>query len=294
MSYKPTYEELEQRVKELEEEDLKRKQLEEALTEIEEKYKLLIKNLPCVVYRGFRDFSVEFFDNKIELVTGFNVNEFNSKRMKWSDIILKEDIEVARIIFIQALKADRSYVREYRIRTKLGEIHWIQERGQIICNNKGEIKFVSGVFFDITDYKRAEDERIRRQKLQGILEIAGAICHEMNQPIQGIYLNLDQLLMNMPEDNPLFKKINFIKNQIDKLTSITDKLQSITRYETKEYIMVNRQILPHLYMLSNVPNFFPSLFTAGAMHALLGTGWLSHGILCKILHRYHVVYSTIT
>ncbi|MGD8771328.1 MAG: PAS domain-containing protein [Desulfobacterales bacterium] len=237
MSHKPTYEELEQRVKELEEEDLKRKQLEEALTESEEKYKLLIKNLPCVVYRGFKDFSVEFFDNKIELFTGFNVNEFNSKRMKWSDIILKEDIEAARIFFIQALKADRSYVREYRIRTKLGEIHWIQERGQIICNNKGEIKFVSGVFFDITDYKRAEDERIRRQKLQSILEIAGAVCHEMNQPIQGIYLNLDQLLINMPEDNPLLKKIIFIKNQIDKLASITDKLQSITRYETKEYIL---------------------------------------------------------
>jgi PAS domain S-box-containing protein len=237
MSYKPTDKELKQRVKELDEEDLKRKQLEEALTESEEKYKLLIKNLPCVVYRGFRDFSVEFFDNKIESFTGYHVNEFNSKRMKWSDIILKEDIDVARLIFIQALKADRSYVREYRIRTKLGGIHWIQERGHIICNNQGEVKFVSGVFFDITDYKLVEDERIRRQKLQGILEIAGAVCHEMNQPIQGIYLNLDQLLMNMLEDNPLFKKIDFIKNQIDKLASITNKLQRITRYETKEYIL---------------------------------------------------------
>jgi signal transduction histidine kinase len=119
----------------------------------------------------------------------------------------------------------------------LGEIHWIQERGQIICNNKGDIKFVSGVFFDITDYKRAEDERFRRQKLQSILEIAGAVCHEMNQPIQGIYLNLDQLLMNKPKHNSYFKKINFIKNQIDTLASITNKLQSITRYETKEYIL---------------------------------------------------------
>ncbi len=236
MPRKLTYEELEQQVKELEKEDLKRKQLEEALNESEEKYKLLIKNLPCVVYRGYKDFSVEFFDNKIELFTGFNVNEFNSKKKKWSDIIIKEDIEAARMAFILALKTDKSYVREYRIKTKSGNNHWIQERGHIICNNKGEIEYVSGVFFDITDYKRAEDELIRREKLQGILEMAGAVCHEMNQPIQAIYLNYELLLMNMPEDKPSDKELNIIKEQLYKLSSITHKLQRITKYETKEYI----------------------------------------------------------
>jgi PAS domain S-box-containing protein len=237
MAEKLTYEELRQRVKELEGEDLRHKQLEEALNESKERYKLLIKNLPCVVYRGFKDFSVEFFDDKIELFTGIHVNEFNSKRIKWSDVIVKEDIEAARMIFIQALKADKSYVREYRIKTRFGSINWIQERGQIICNDKGEIEYVGGVFFDITDYKRAEQERIHGEKLQGILEMAGAVCHEMNQPIQAVYLNFEELLRNMPENKPLYKGVNVIKEKIDKLASITRKLQRITRYETKEYIL---------------------------------------------------------
>ena len=217
MSEKPTYEELRQRVKELGREDLRHKKLEEALNESKEKYKLLIKNLPCVVYRGFRDYSVEFFDNKIELFTGIHVDEFNFKRMKWSDVIVKEDIETARMIFIQALKTDKSYVREYRIKTRSGGINWIQERGQIICNDKDEIEYVSGVFFDITDYKRAEQERIHGEKLQGILEMAGAVCHEMNQPIQAVYLNFEELLRNMPENKPYYKGVNVIKEKIDKL-----------------------------------------------------------------------------
>jgi len=142
-----TYEELSLRIKEL----------EESLFESEEKYRLLINNLPCVVYKGFKDFTAEFFDNKIELFSGYDVNTFNSKKMKWSDIIVEEDIESARTIFVQALKTDKSYLREYRIRTKPGDIRWIQERGHIICNHKGEIEYISGVFFDITDRQRAEE-----------------------------------------------------------------------------------------------------------------------------------------
>jgi len=134
-----------------------RKQMETQLRESEEQYRLLINNLPCVVYKGFKDFTAEFFDHKIELFSGYDANTFNSKKMKWSDIIVKEDVEAARTIFIQALKTDKSYVREYRIKTKPGDIRWIQERGQIICNHKGAIEYISGVFFDITDRQKAEE-----------------------------------------------------------------------------------------------------------------------------------------
>jgi len=171
MVKKPTYEELSKVIKELREASIMRKQLEETLHETEEQYRLLIKNLPCVVYKGFKDFSVEFFDNKIELFSGYDVNEFNLKRMKWSDIIVKKDIEAASAIFVQALKTDKSYLREYRIRTKSGDIKWIQERGQIICNNKGEIEYISGVFFDITDSKHSEEaSRESEEKFRNIVE----------------------------------------------------------------------------------------------------------------------------
>jgi PAS domain S-box-containing protein len=136
-----------------------RKEAEKALQESEEKYRLLVKNITSVVYKGYKDWSVEFFDKKIELVVGYTADEFNLKGMKWNDIIFEEDIETAKEIFIKALKTDKSYVREYRIKSKAGDIQWIQERGYIICDNKGEIDSVNGVFFNITERKRAEEER---------------------------------------------------------------------------------------------------------------------------------------
>ena len=77
---------------------------------------------------------------------------------------------------------------------------------------------------------------LEEEKLEGVLEMAGAICHELNQPMQSI-LGFSQLLMDdMAEDNPNYEYIRIIKNQIDKMGRITKKLMRITRYETCEYI----------------------------------------------------------
>jgi len=156
MCEKPTYEELELQIKALKKEYRVRKNMEVALRKSKEKYRLLVKNLPSIVYKGYKDWSVEFFDEKIERLTGFEVDSFNSKQISMLDLIVDEDIESAKNSFIQALKTDKSYVREFRIRSQTGNIHWMQERGQIICDDAGRIEYVSGVFFDITNCKDAE------------------------------------------------------------------------------------------------------------------------------------------
>jgi hypothetical protein len=71
MGGKPTFEELEKQIAALKKESIVRDNIEEALRESEEKYKLLLKNLPSIVYKGYKDWSVEFFDDKIQQLTGF-------------------------------------------------------------------------------------------------------------------------------------------------------------------------------------------------------------------------------
>jgi signal transduction histidine kinase len=60
-------------------------------------------------------------------------------------------------------------VREYRIKTKAGEVHWLQDRGQILCDKNGQIEYVSGVFFDINERKRTEKALRKSEKELRIL-----------------------------------------------------------------------------------------------------------------------------
>ena len=83
--------------------------------------------------------------------------------------------------------------------------------------------------------KNSEKEQLRRRKLEGVLEMAGAVCHEMNQPMQIIIGNSDLLLMHISENNQLCDKINKIREGIDRMRMITSKIKNITKYETKAY-----------------------------------------------------------
>ncbi len=134
-----------------------RKRIEEALREGEENYRLLVNQVPAVVFKGFADWSVDFFDEKVEALTGYSKADFDSRRRKWCDVILSEDLDYVTKVFIDALKTNRSYVREHRIRRKDGEIRWVQCQGRIFCDARGKIDYISGVTFDITDRKRIEE-----------------------------------------------------------------------------------------------------------------------------------------
>jgi len=86
----------------------------------------------------------------------------------------------------------------------------------------------------------SESECIYREKLQAVLETAGAICHELNQPMMAISGHTELLMGTLEQDDPVYSKIIKIKSQIDRMSAITQKLMGITRYETKNYAQGER------------------------------------------------------
>ena len=134
-----------------------RRQAEAALRESEGKYRLLVKNLPAVVYKGYVDCAVDFVDEKVAELTGYPKRAFDARTMKWTDVLLPEDYQQFKATFLRGLKESGSYIREYRIRRSHGEVIWIQDRGQIICGPDGRVEYISGVFFDITERRHAEE-----------------------------------------------------------------------------------------------------------------------------------------
>ncbi len=91
-------------------------------------------------------------------------------------------------------------------------------------------------FRDISAQKEAENELIQREKLQGVLEMTGAVCHEINQPLMSISGNSELLLLNTSENQPEYKKIKTIFDQSQRIGHITKKLMKITQYKTKDYL----------------------------------------------------------
>lgn len=77
---------------------------------------------------------------------------------------------------------------------------------------------------------------VEKEKLAGVLEMAGAVCHELNQPLQAMQLYLDifnSKTLNM-EDLP--RQIENLHQQIERISEICRKIMRISKYECTDYV----------------------------------------------------------
>lgn len=91
------------------------------------------------------------------------------------------------------------------------------------------------ILSDLTEKNRAVHDRLEKEKLQGVLETTGAVCHELNQPLQALSGYVEILGVKLSRENDYAAYLEKINEQIERMRDITDKLQGITRYETMDY-----------------------------------------------------------
>jgi PAS domain S-box-containing protein len=125
---------------------------------------------------------------------------------------------------------DRVTNHEFEIKCKNGQFKHIEFRTTFLKDRK------ISVLTDVTPRKKSEEIIREKDRLQGVLELSGAVCHEMNQPLMSIQGYFDLILMDITEGDPIYSKIDKIHVQIDRLSNTTKKLMEISRYETKDYL----------------------------------------------------------
>lgn len=128
-----------------------------------------IQNLKSfnVAFKGYIDGSIDFYGDQIETATGYSRQDFQSRKVIWTDLIVPEDRPRVKDIFVASLKGDKTYTRQYRIKVRSGEVLWIQEWSQIVCSDNGQVDHVTGIIVDITDAKIQELAHLERERRTG-------------------------------------------------------------------------------------------------------------------------------
>jgi PAS domain S-box-containing protein len=104
-----------------------------------------------------------------------------------------------------------------------------------IKNRKGAPIGSVAVLSDLTEKNRAAQDRLQKEKLEGVLETAGGICHELNQPLQALSGYLEILAVKSDARPEAVAFIEKALAQTDRMRTITANLQGITHYETMAY-----------------------------------------------------------
>jgi len=89
------------------------------------------------------------------------------------------------------------------------------------------------IISDITDQVQIQKERYEKQRLMGIVEVAGAVCHELRQPLQILLGITDLIRLQVSENENMAEDLVRLKDQTQRINLLLYQLDNITRYETK-------------------------------------------------------------
>jgi len=133
------------------------KQAEETIRKSEEKYRSFVENFQGIAFKGYENFSADFYTGKVKEITGYSENDFVSGRINYNQLIHPEDKERVQVeIKNFSSSSKKATQREYRIIDKNGNTHWIQDNIQKLYNEDKKMNGVLGTQIDITDRKQME------------------------------------------------------------------------------------------------------------------------------------------
>ena len=181
MAQKPSYKELEQKVKELEDEisriraadkrrAIERRHLaedilrgkpeaEEALRESENRYKRLVEGSPDVVYIYSDKRGESFWSQRVGDILGFSPDDLRERPFLWHDSIHPDDLSKVDSA-IEGSKKGEDFDIEYRIKDMHENWHWFHDR--IIGKHQaGDETIIEGLATDITSASKLR-RRCRR------------------------------------------------------------------------------------------------------------------------------------
>jgi PAS domain S-box-containing protein len=92
------------------------------------------------------------------------------------------------------------------------------------------------ILTDVTEKLKAESERLEKERLAGVLEMAGAAAHELNQPLQ-VALGYAWMLLQKKElPDSCHASLEKLHHEIERMSQIGQKISMISEYKVKSYV----------------------------------------------------------
>ncbi len=223
MDKKPTYEELVQRVKELENETGERKQVKKALQETKRRFTTLIDNLPGMAYRCLNDqnWTMEFVSEGCFDLTDYKPDDLiGNQTLSYNDLIHSDDQDSVWMQVQDALAERKPFQLVYRIRTATGREKWVWEQGIGVYSEEGTLLALEGFITDITERKRLENALEKRivALTQPLDEAEGIEFEELFniddiQKLQDSFAKGTRVasIITHPDGTPITKPSNFCR-----------------------------------------------------------------------------------
>jgi len=214
-----------------------RARMEDALRESQARWQFALEGAQDGVWDWDAVTNRVFFSTRWKSMLGYAEDEVGDTLDEWDRRVHPDDkARVYADLERHFRRETEFYQSEHRVLCKDGTYKWILDRGKVIeWTEDGKPRRVIGTHTDISQRKEAEEEKRHSARLTAALEMAGAICHELNQPLQVISGRIGLLYMESTDDQTR-ASLDVMNDQVNRMGTITRELMGLKNYSNRDYV----------------------------------------------------------
>jgi PAS domain S-box-containing protein len=222
-----------------------RKGTEEALARAEERFRLLVEQVPVIIYTQEIDPAdpsisrTTYVSPRAEELLGYTVEEAIETGDLWYRTLHPDDRERVAAADAAGNQSGDDFLMEYRMIAKDGRTLWIHDEATVIRDEDGRPRWWQGVMLDVTERRQADEriehalevEREAAAQLRALDEMKNtflqAVSHDLRTPlaaILGLAITLERTELELPpeETQDLANRIATNARKLDRM--VTDLL----------------------------------------------------------------------
>jgi PAS domain S-box-containing protein len=173
----------------------------------------LLDSVGAIIWRGeFPSFRTTFVSKQVEAILGFSAAAWVADQELWGKQLHPDDRDRVYREAFQGATSGQRYMLEYRLADAHGQYKWMRNTIMPIVRD-GEIKEQVGVATDVTDLKKALEERNRlaerllRSQESERSAVARELHDDIGQTLTVFDLSLQSLYQNSAPDSPLASEL---------------------------------------------------------------------------------------
>jgi len=210
---------------------IERAHAEEELHAAENRHRTLVEQLPAITYIAEVGplGAWHYVSPQIQSILGFSPEEWMSNSANWVNHIHPEDRDHALAAETRFWEAGGFFRAEYRMLSRDGRILWFRDEAVYLKSADNQKPVMQGVLYDITEYKRLEDQLRHAQKMEAVGQLAGGVAHDFNNVLMIIQGHNERILNHLAPGHAAHKDAVEIKEAVDRAAGLTRQLLAFSR-----------------------------------------------------------------
>ena len=163
---------------------------------------------------------------------GYSIDELRGKAM--TEFIAPRQQELF-ILFISDILKFGSEQVVLPLKDRDGKVHHLDWHAMLV-KKENRAHHIKGVARDITDRIAQQKTKSNKEKMEGVLEMAGGVAHRLNQPLTIVNNLLDEVIAECRPGDASYEKMKIVQDQINKMNEITQKISNVKKYAAMDYV----------------------------------------------------------